>query len=61
MDGREELVALFAQLCKDETPMVRRVAAVNLGAFVGVVSEGHPFRCSWKTTGRVLRSCLSRE
>lgn len=35
----EELVVLYCQLCKDDTPMVRRVAALNLNDFVKVVSR----------------------
>lgn len=32
-----ELVALYSRLCKDDTPMVRRVAALNLATLVSVV------------------------
>lgn len=34
-----ELRGLFSQLCHDETPMVRRAAAQNLGKFVDVVES----------------------
>lgn len=37
-ENQEELVDLYCQLCKDDTPMVRRVAALNLNDFVRVVS-----------------------
>lgn len=30
-DVKKELRRLFVQLCKDDTPMVRRAAAANLG------------------------------
>jgi serine/threonine-protein phosphatase 2A regulatory subunit A len=33
-DQQEELLQLFAQLCQDDTPMVRRVAAQYLGKMV---------------------------
>jgi serine/threonine-protein phosphatase 2A regulatory subunit A len=36
---RTELRQLFAQLCHDETPMVRRAAAQRLGAFAGAVDR----------------------
>lgn len=32
-----ELVALYSRLCKDDTPMVRRVAALNLATLISVV------------------------
>lgn len=34
-----ELRQMFAQLCHDETPMVRRAAAQKLGPFAGVVER----------------------
>ncbi len=36
---RAELRELYSQLCKDETPMVRRAAAQKLGAFAKVVER----------------------
>ncbi len=35
--AKEDLVGMYAKLCKDDTPMVRRVASLNLAPFVGVV------------------------
>ena len=34
---RKNAIALFTQMCKDETPMVRRAAASNLGKLVAEV------------------------
>jgi serine/threonine-protein phosphatase 2A regulatory subunit A len=34
---RGDLRALFAHLCRDDTPMVRRAAAQNLAAFARIV------------------------
>lgn len=39
-----ELRHLFASLCKDETPMVRRAAAHKLGGFTRVVEREHVAR-----------------
>jgi serine/threonine-protein phosphatase 2A regulatory subunit A len=36
---KTELRQLFASLCKDETPMVRRAAAAKLGGFAKVVER----------------------
>lgn len=38
-DQQSELLSNFAQLCKDDTPMVRRVAAQFLGSMVRNVVE----------------------
>lgn len=38
---REELRQMYTQLCKDETPMVRRAAAQKLGAFAKAVEGEH--------------------
>lgn len=38
-ERKNELRALFAQLSADETPMVKRAAASNLGAFAKVVEK----------------------
>lgn len=36
-DVRNELRSVFAAMCHDDTPMVRRAAAQNLGKFVNAV------------------------
>ncbi len=41
---RTELRTLFASLCKDETPMVRRAAAQKLGGFAKVVERDYVSR-----------------
>jgi serine/threonine-protein phosphatase 2A regulatory subunit A len=40
---QEELRKLFAQLCKDDTPMVRRAAAANFPVRVGACVCVHVF------------------
>lgn len=39
--SQDELRAIFAKLCEDEMPMVRRAAASNLGEFAGVSTMAH--------------------
>lgn len=41
---RQELRTLFTNLCKDETPMVRRAAAQKLGGFAKVVEREYVSR-----------------
>lgn len=36
---KADLRGIFAHLCQDDTPMVRRAAAQNLGKFVDVVES----------------------
>ena len=36
---QDELRGLFARLCRDDTPMVRRVAAANLGLLAEAVAD----------------------
>lgn len=38
---RAELRSVYNQLCHDDTPMVRRAAASNLGKFAGTVEPAH--------------------
>lgn len=38
---RTELRDAFSKLCRDETPMVRRAAAQNLGGLIDVVEPEH--------------------
>jgi serine/threonine-protein phosphatase 2A regulatory subunit A len=38
---QEEFRKLFSQLCKDDTPMVRRAAATNLSHFVKCTTKDH--------------------
>ncbi|KAI3633876.1 hypothetical protein MIR68_008208 [Amoeboaphelidium protococcarum] len=38
---QEELRALFSQLCKDDTPMVRRAAATHFGSFMKVIQKAN--------------------
>lgn len=60
---RVELRQMYAQLCKDETPMVRRAAAQKLGGFAKVRPRGaglaHTAHCllpAGQGSGQQLRS-----
>mmetsp|Transcript_18429 Transcript_18429/g.32649 ORF Transcript_18429/g.32649 Transcript_18429/m.32649 type:complete len:586 (+) Transcript_18429:232-1989(+) len=39
--NKAEFRGMFGQLCRDDTPMVRRAAAANLGEFASVVEPEH--------------------
>ena len=41
---KAELRQLYSQLCRDETPMVRRAAAQRLGAFAKSVEKDYVSR-----------------
>lgn len=41
---KSELRQLYSQLCRDETPMVRRAAAQKLGAFAKAVEKDYVSR-----------------
>ncbi len=41
---KAELRQLYTQLCRDETPMVRRAAAQKLGGFAKVVERDYVSR-----------------
>jgi hypothetical protein len=42
--NKAELRALYAQLCKDDTPMVRRAAATKLGVCICIARPPNPNR-----------------
>ena len=54
---QEELLQLFAQLCRDDTPMVRRIAAQYLGLMLQHVVRAHGRAAALAANG-VVRSTL---
>lgn len=41
-EAQAELIEMYCQLCKDDTPMVRRVAALHLAPFVRIIPPFSP-------------------